>query len=171
MQVKMLKVSASALLCADAGEIVTVDDILGKQLIVAGAANSHMPVRRETAMIDPKSVEEAQRERSRALAEAEAARKKPDAIQQALDRLDVKEDEDWTAAGKPAMDRIKELSGSTTLTRAEVDSRDLTMMRRYRFRPRRLRPPPKLARVPARPDHAAVAINTGVTARSDASRA
>ena len=170
MQVKMLKVSASALLCADAGEIVTVDDILGKQLIVAGAAKSHTPLR-ETAMIDPKSVEEAQRERSRALAEAEAARKKPDAIQQALDRLDVKEDEDWTAAGKPAMDRIKELTGSTTLTRAEVDSRDLTMMRRYRFRPRRLRPPPKLARVPARPDHAAVAINTGVTARSDASRA
>lgn len=122
MQVKMLKVSASALLCADAGEIVTVDDILGKQLIVAGAAKSHMPVRRETAMIDPRSIEEAERERSRALAEAEAARKKPDAIKQALDQLDVKEDEDWTAAGKPAMDRIKELTGSTSLTRAEVDA-------------------------------------------------
>ncbi|MCF7725773.1 hypothetical protein GLP52_03635 [Sulfitobacter sp. M22] len=122
MQVKMLKVSASALLCADAGEIVTVDDILGKQLIAAGAAKAHLPVRRETAMIDPKSIEEAERERSRALAEAEAARKKPDVIKQALDQLDAEEDEDWTAAGKPAMDRIKELTGSATLTRAEVDA-------------------------------------------------
>ena len=66
MQILMLKVSASAALCADAGEIVTVDDALGRQLIVAGAAKEHMSVRRETAVIDPKAIEDAERERSRA---------------------------------------------------------------------------------------------------------
>ena len=35
---------------------------------------------------------------------------------------DPVEDDDWTSGGKPAMDRLKTLTGSTTLTRAEVDA-------------------------------------------------
>lgn len=42
------------------------------------------------------------------------------AIRSALSRLDPSKDADWTAAGLPAMDRVKELSGLDDLGRAEV---------------------------------------------------
>lgn len=43
-----------------------------------------------------------------------------DKIRAALSRLDTKKDDDWTAGGLPSMERMKELTGSTDLTRAEV---------------------------------------------------
>lgn len=42
------------------------------------------------------------------------------AIRSALSRLDPSKDADWTAAGLPAMDRVKELSGLDDLGRQEV---------------------------------------------------
>lgn len=121
MQIKMLKVSASPALCADVGEIVTVDEGLGKALIKVGAAKMSTPVGREDASFDPVEMESAELERSRKQAEEEVARKSPAAIVAALNLLDQGDDDHWTAAGKPAMDRLKDITGHAGLTRSDVD--------------------------------------------------
>jgi hypothetical protein len=122
MRIKLNKVIAGPTLCADAGESVTVDDTFGKALIVSGAAERVAAPKRETAVIDPARIEADERAEALRKAQEDAAKKAPDVIKKALDVLSLDEDDDWTSSGKPAMDRLKELTGSPTLTRAEVDA-------------------------------------------------
>lgn len=126
MDVKLQTILAGPEGCADAGAVVTVSDVVGRRLIAAGSATEYRRPVRETAMIDPRVLEEDERRRSeeaaRAEAEAEQKRKAAEAVGAALESLDPAEDDDWTSAGKPAMDRLKDLTGSTTITRAEVDT-------------------------------------------------
>ncbi len=90
------------------------------------------PAARETAALDPDAVAEIERakaqedaaEAAKREADREAAAKAPDAIKAALEKLNPTDDEDWTGGGKPAMDKLKELTGSKTLTRADVDAVD-----------------------------------------------
>ncbi|QPM89377.1 hypothetical protein [Pseudooceanicola algae] len=126
MDVKLQTILAGPEGCADAGTVMTVSDVVGRRLIAAGSATEYRRPVRETAMIDPRALEEEERRRSeeaaRSEAEAEQKRKGAEAVGAALKDLDPSEDDDWTSAGKPAMDRIKDLTGSTTLTRADVEA-------------------------------------------------
>jgi len=126
MDVTMHTIKAGPDGCADAGATISLSDAEAKRLIKGKfAVEATRPVR-ETAMIDPAGQERAEREQAKARAEAEAAkeavRKSAASVGQALESIDPTDDEDWTAAGKPAMDRVKELTGSTTLTRAELEA-------------------------------------------------
>lgn len=53
-------------------------------------------------------------------AAATAKARSPESVKAALDKLDPANDEDWTAAGLPAMGRIEALTGTKEITRAEV---------------------------------------------------
>jgi hypothetical protein len=55
-------------------------------------------------------------------AAAIAKAKSPESVKAALDQLDPANDEDWTAAGLPAMGRIEALIGTKEITRAEVSA-------------------------------------------------
>lgn len=61
-----------------------------------------------------------------AIAQADADKlakaKSPESVQAALMQLDPRNDEDWTAAGKPSMARIEAIIGTKDITRAEVDA-------------------------------------------------
>ncbi|WP_300009699.1 hypothetical protein [uncultured Roseobacter sp.] len=122
MQVKLHSIMAGPDGCADAGQTVPVPDRLGKALVKGGFAQKVKGARRETAAIDPALAERQERNRAQEQEQArEEAAKSPEAVLEALARLDHSDDEDWTAGGKPAMDRVKALTGSTSITRAEVD--------------------------------------------------
>jgi hypothetical protein len=120
MQIKMLKVSASPALCADAGQIVTVDDEFAESLIAASAAEKHKADGREVAAVDPQRIEVNERERS--LAAAEALKQLSANIVNSLRVLDHENDDDWTSGGEPAMNRLKILTGKSDLTRVEVSA-------------------------------------------------
>jgi len=126
MDVKMHTIKAGPDGCADAGATISLPDAEAKRLIEGKFAVKATRPARETAMIDPVRQEQTERDQAKARAETEAAkeaeRKSAQSIGQALESLDPTDDEDWTAAGKPAMDRVKELTGSTTLTRAELEA-------------------------------------------------
>lgn len=98
----------------------------------ATEAGAGPAAKRETAAVDPAAAEEAERQAAADAAreaarkakedeEAEAKAKSPESVKVALDQLDPADDEDWTGAGKPAMKRIEELTGSKSITRQEVD--------------------------------------------------
>ncbi|MDF3413282.1 hypothetical protein HKX54_02340 [Sulfitobacter sp. M57] len=121
MDIKLKTIIANAQLCADAGETVSVDNKLGEALIAAGDAERVGPAARENTSIDPRQVEVDERAAALRKSQEDAAKKTPDAIKKALDQLSTEADDDWTASGKPAMDRVKELTGAADLTRAELD--------------------------------------------------
>ena len=126
MDVKMHSIMAGPDGCADAGEVVTLSATAAKRLIKGNfAAEVAAPVR-ETTMVDPRQQEklDADRaaERAKQEAEREAESKTAESVGLALDALDPTEDDDWTASGKPAMDRVKDLTGSASITRAELDA-------------------------------------------------
>ena len=124
MDVKMHTIKAGPDGCADAGTTITVSDVEGKRLVDGKFAVAATRPNRETAMFDPARQEQAERDKAKASADEasakEASSKTAQVVGKALDALDPMEDDDWTANGKPAMDRVKELTGSTTLTRAEL---------------------------------------------------
>jgi len=125
MKVKLHTISAGPGGCADAGEPVTLSEDEGKRLIAAGDAQPHTaPLVREVG--SSSLVEEQSRKREDARLQDEANReaesKSLTSVTAALNGLDASEDDDWTSGGKPAMDRLKTLTGSITLTRAEVDA-------------------------------------------------
>ncbi|MCW1932618.1 hypothetical protein [Pararhodobacter zhoushanensis] len=121
MDVKMHSIMAGPDGCADAGQVVSLSPAAAESLIKGGFASMAKLPARETAMIDPRDIQQREREAAAQQAKDELARKSADAVRAALDRLDPGDDEDWTAGGKPAMHRVKELTGSATLTRAELD--------------------------------------------------
>jgi hypothetical protein len=125
MKVKLHTISAGPGGCADAGEPVTLSEGEGKRLIAAGAAQPHTaPLVSEARPSTLVEEQARKREETRLQDEAdrEASAKSLTSITAALNALDQSEDDDWTSGGKPAMDRLKMLTGSTTLTRAEVDA-------------------------------------------------
>lgn len=123
MKVKLHTISASPSGCADSGEPVTLSDDEGKRLIATGTAQIHT-----TAQVSDVASAALVEEQARKLDEArlrekeirEAEGKSLASVTAALNSLDPADDDDWTSGGKPAMDRLKTLTGSTTLTRAEV---------------------------------------------------
>lgn len=128
MDITMHTIKAGPDGCADAGETIKVSPTEGQALIdgkFATKAKRRFPGG-ETAMIDPKAVEQKEREDSvrqqKEIEDREAEAKAPANVEIALQQLDPAEDEDWTGGGKPAMDRVKTLTGSLTLTRAELDT-------------------------------------------------
>lgn len=84
----------------------------------AGSSGAETAADREAAKKEAARIEA---EQAAALEEAEKKCKSPEEVQAALDMLDTDNDDDWTAGGKPAMDRIKDLTGSTTIVRGDVD--------------------------------------------------
>lgn len=126
MHVKLSSIMAGPEGCADAGTTIPVSDTKAQALIKGGFGRKVSGPTRETAAVD--AAQMAERERQNAEAEARAAAeqeknaKSTDVVLAALARLDRDDDEDWTAAGKPAMDRVKELTGSLTLQRSDVDA-------------------------------------------------
>jgi len=123
MDVMMHSIKAGPDGCADAGETIRVSQEEGERLIkqkFATKATPRFPAR-EIAMIDPDVAEQKEREEA-ARRQKEAATKTPQSVQAALAQLDPAEDEDWTSDGKPAMDRIKALTGSATITRDELNA-------------------------------------------------
>lgn len=125
MDVKMHTIKAGPSGCADAGTIVTLPDVEAQKLIDGKFAVKASAPLRETAMISPAMQAQLDRDRAKAIADERAANeercKSPDNILSALKELDMDDDEDWTAAGKPSVDRVKQITGSTTLSRAEID--------------------------------------------------
>ena len=117
MKVKLHTISASPSGCADAGELVTLSDDEGKRLIAAGAAQPHTAA--QVLDVGSSTIVEEQ-ESLKLEANREAESKSLASVTAALNTLDPAEDDDWTSGGKPAMDRLKSLTGSTTLTRADV---------------------------------------------------
>lgn len=53
---------------------------------------------------------------------AETKAKSPESVKAAIDQLKPDDDEDWTAKGKASVARIKELTGSKSITRDEIDA-------------------------------------------------
>lgn len=126
MDIKMHSIKAGPDGCADAGATIRVSQEEGDRLIAQKFASkaTRFPVR-EKAAIDPQATEQKEREeaaeRQRLSEQKEAVAKSSDSVSAAMGQLDAVEDDDWTAGGKPSMDRLKGLTGSQTLTRAEVD--------------------------------------------------
>lgn len=123
MDVKMHTIMAGPNGCADAGVTISVPDAEAKRLIDGKFAVEAVtrPIS-ETAVIDPAVQERNERDAAKAEAVKEAENKSTESIKRALDALNVDDDEDWTAGGKPAMGRVKELTGSTSLIRAEIEA-------------------------------------------------
>ena len=124
MKVRMTTIYAGPRGTANAGELSP--DLPADEADALLAAGHALPAREELGA-DAKATDAADAEAKRAAAEKEAAEKEaaakePDHVRAALDRLDPADDEHWTGAGKPAMDIVKELTGSATLTRAELDA-------------------------------------------------
>lgn len=127
MDIKMHSIMAGPDGCADAGETVQVSSEKGKLLLEGKFASKTTPrfPARETQAVDPRVIEQREREeaaqRQRDEAAREAAATTSDAVSNALQQLDPTEDDDWTGGGKPAMDRVKEITGSQSITRAKLD--------------------------------------------------
>jgi len=127
MDIKMHSIMAGPDGCADAGETIRVSHEQGKRLL-AGKFGSKVTPRfpaRETQTVDPRVIEQREREeaaqRQRDEAAREAAATTPDMVSGALQQLDPSDDDDWTSGSKPAMDRVKEITGSQSITRARLD--------------------------------------------------
>lgn len=124
MRVTMVTTYAGPAGTAAAGEVSPdLPKEEAEALIEAGHA---LPLKEKLGADAPsgdskKSDDDAKAEAEREAAEAEAKAKEPDAVKAALELLDPKNDEHWTGGGKPSMDAVKEFTGSTTITRAEVD--------------------------------------------------
>jgi len=113
--------------CADAGETIHVSPEEANLLLegkFASKAKPRFPAR-EIQTVDPRLIEEREREeaaqRQRDAEQHEAAATTHEAVLSALQQLDPAEDDDWTASGKPAMDRVKEITGSLTIVRTKLD--------------------------------------------------
>lgn len=119
-------IAAGPDILADAGSVVTVDDKFGKALLdgkfgVEGGTAGRRKTSPAKSVFDP-AAEHAARV-AQATADAEAAEltaKSADSIKAALAKLDPANDDHWTAAGLPAVGAVKEITGSTTLTRDDI---------------------------------------------------
>ena len=115
---------------ADIGQEIEVDSKTAKKLLAGKFATKISGGRsHETAAINPAEIVERERQaaREKAVAEqaeaeqAEQTAKSPDAVKAALDLLDPANDDDGTGGGKPAIDQMRQLTGSTSLSRAEIE--------------------------------------------------
>jgi hypothetical protein len=141
-RVTLLTILAGPNGVADAGTTIEVDSAFAEQLRKAGSAVSPAAIvaatRPATAPVaaaggpaaepvETPAEKEARESREReaaakAEADREAGAKSPDNIKAALDKLDPKDEEHWIGNGKPQLAAVKELAGSKTLTRAELDA-------------------------------------------------
>lgn len=132
-------IAAGPNLLADAGSTISVDDKFAKLLTdgkfgteasAAQVAGNRRRAKTESAVFDP-AAEHAARmaseETGRAAAEETA--KSVDSIKAALAKLDPANDDHWTAGGLPAVGEVKHLTGSTTLTRADIEAADAAFAR------------------------------------------
>lgn len=124
-------IAAGPNLLADAGTTIAADDKFAKLLTdgkfgteaSAAALSAGRRSKSATPVFDPAAehaalmaAQEAGRD------QAEAAAKTPEAIKAALAKLDPADDDHWTAGGLPAVGAVKELTSSTTLTRADIEA-------------------------------------------------
>ncbi len=150
MRITLLTTMAGPTLTAQAGETIEVADEMGEALKAGGYAKDPKPVaagQSDAAFMaaitgkpvnllkqDGPTVAEfvkagyASKSTAEEIADAiksdemaaAAKAKSPESVKAALDQLDPANDEDWTAAGLPAMGRIEALTGTKEITRAEV---------------------------------------------------
>jgi hypothetical protein len=119
-------IAAGPNVLADAGSIITVDDKFGKALLdgkfgIEGGTPGRRKATAATAVFDPAAEHAARVAQATANAEAaELTAKSADSIKAALAKLDPTNDDHWTAAGLPAVGAVKEITGSTSLSRDDI---------------------------------------------------
>lgn len=126
--IKLISILAGPALTANPGDILRIPDHVSAEAAEALVAGRYaVPVAAKSAgtvALSPEAAVTAAEILRRQAAEqavTEAAAKSADSVATALSLLDPANDDDWTAGGKPTMERVKELTGSATLTRAELD--------------------------------------------------
>lgn len=130
--VKLNKIYAGPEGAANPGEPFKCSDKLAAELKKGGhiAAAGDGASKRETAKVNNPggSGDDAAElariaEEKRVADEAEAKAKEPEAVKAALELLDGDNDAHWNKRdGKPSVDAMREMTGSATLTRKEIDA-------------------------------------------------
>lgn len=131
-KVKLNKIYAGPEGAANPGEDFSCSKELVDELKAGGhvAAAGTGASKRETAKVkspggsgdDPAEVARLAEKKRRA-DEAEVKAKTPEAVKAALELLDVDNDAHWNEkGGKPSIEAVREMTGSTTLTRKELDA-------------------------------------------------
>lgn len=109
---------ATATAVAPAGDGLKQDGPTVAEFVKAGYSASNYPPAGYASKSTPEEVAEAIKAEE---AERVAKAKSPESVEKALGQLNPEDDEDWTAAGKPAMSRVEALIGTKEITRAELD--------------------------------------------------
>ncbi len=117
--VTMKAVKAGPSGTAGIGDVIAVDPDEYKALLDGGFAVDGDERRKKPVSEPARQSNLADQEAT--AAEKEKAAKQPANVKAALGLLVPADDDHWTAGKKPAMDVIKGLLGSTTLTRKELD--------------------------------------------------
>lgn len=131
-KVKLNSIYAGPEGAANPGESLECSAALATQLKDGGfaAKAGKGASKRETATLDngggsgddPAALAAAA-EKKRLADEAEAKAKEPEAVKAALELLDGDNDAHWNKkGGKPSVEAVREMTGSATLTRKEIDA-------------------------------------------------
>lgn len=136
MRVTLNRIKAGPDGTADAGQTIEVDEKLGKFLTSRKIAS--LPSGTQTAAIDIDQIRNEEHERAKeALERAQAekaaqekadrdkaneAGRQPQAIIDAAAKLDPANDEHWIGSGLPAVSAMQQLTGSQTLSRADISA-------------------------------------------------